>query len=86
MVKWISQRSSEPLLGVRVPPGAQERSEWSPYKLACREGLEAQLRFFELSFRAKENPIEYRLQVSTMNDRLEHVMFECSQKTQNYIK
>lgn len=25
MVKWISQRSSEPLLGVRIPPGAQKR-------------------------------------------------------------
>lgn len=22
VVKWISQRSSEPLLGVRIPPGA----------------------------------------------------------------
>lgn len=25
MVKWISQRSSEPLLGVRIPPGAQNK-------------------------------------------------------------
>ena len=23
VVKWISHRSSEPLLGVRIPPGAQ---------------------------------------------------------------
>jgi hypothetical protein len=24
VVKWISYRSSEPLLGVRIPPGAQK--------------------------------------------------------------
>ncbi len=32
MVKWISQRSSEPSLGVRVPPGAQYMAK---KKLIC---------------------------------------------------
>ncbi len=27
VVKWISQRSSEPSLGVRVPPGAQKDND-----------------------------------------------------------
>lgn len=33
VVKWISQRSSEPSLGVRVPPGAQNMNK---KKLVCK--------------------------------------------------
>jgi tRNA nucleotidyltransferase (CCA-adding enzyme) len=33
VVKWISQRSSEPLLGVRIPPGAQNKSFFCGFRM-----------------------------------------------------
>ena len=39
VVKWISQRSSEPSLGVRVPPGAQNK--WITMGTECIRDVRA---------------------------------------------